>query len=42
MRVPDFLVRQFYVTGSLQPEGDGFRLQARTAWATARSWASAR
>jgi len=29
MRVPDFLVRQFYVSGSLQPEGDGFRLQAQ-------------
>jgi len=29
MRVPEFLVRQFYVKGSLQPEGDGFRLQAR-------------
>lgn len=29
MRVPDFLVRQFYVNGSLQREGDGFRLQAR-------------
>lgn len=29
MRVPDFLVRQFYLAGSLQPEGDGFRLQAR-------------
>ncbi|MEX1345991.1 MAG: hypothetical protein AB1Z63_15110 [Candidatus Limnocylindrales bacterium] len=29
MRVPDFLVRQFYVKGSLQPHGDGFRLQAR-------------
>lgn len=29
MRVPDFLVRQFYVSGSLQHEGDGFRLQAR-------------
>jgi hypothetical protein len=29
MRVPDFLVRQFYVPGSLQHEGDGFRLQAR-------------
>lgn len=29
MRVPDFLVRQFYVKGSLQPEGDGFRVQAR-------------
>jgi len=29
MRVPDFLVRQFYVSGSLQQEGDGFRLQAR-------------
>jgi hypothetical protein len=29
MRVPDFLVRQFYVAGSLQREGDGFRIQAR-------------
>lgn len=29
MRVPDFLVRQFYVPGSLQHEGDGFRVQAR-------------
>lgn len=29
MRVPDFMVRQFYVSGSLQHEGDGFRLQAR-------------
>jgi hypothetical protein len=29
MRVPDFLVRQFYVSGSLRHEGDGFRLQAR-------------
>ncbi len=29
MRVPDFLVRQFYVKGSLRPEGDGFSLQAR-------------
>jgi hypothetical protein len=29
MRVPDFLVRQFYVAGSLQAEGSGFRLQAR-------------
>lgn len=29
MRVPDFLIRQFYVSGSLQREGDGFRLQAR-------------
>ena len=29
MRVPDFLVRQFYVDGSLQPEGEGFRIQAR-------------
>ena len=29
MRVPGFLVRQFYVPGSLQHEGDGFRLQAR-------------
>ena len=28
MRVPDFLVRQFYVGGSLRPDGDGFRLQA--------------
>ena len=29
MRVPEFLVRQFYVAGSLQHDGDGFRLQAR-------------
>jgi hypothetical protein len=29
MRVPDFLVRQFYVAGSLQHEGSGFRVQAR-------------
>lgn len=29
MRVPDFLVRQFYVAGSLQHEGDGFRVKAR-------------
>ena len=29
MRVPDFLVRQFYVPGSLRHEGDGFSLQAR-------------
>ncbi len=29
MRVPDFVVRQFYVAGSLANEGDGFRLQAR-------------
>jgi hypothetical protein len=29
MRVPDFLVRQFYVSGSLQSEDGGFRLQAR-------------
>lgn len=29
MRVPDFLVRQFYVGGSLQREGDGFRIKAR-------------
>ena len=29
MRVPDFLVRQFYVAGSLQVEDGGFRLQAR-------------
>jgi hypothetical protein len=29
MRVPDFLVRQLYVPGSLQREGDGFRMQAR-------------
>jgi hypothetical protein len=29
MRVPDFLVRQFYIKGSLQPVGDGFVLQAR-------------
>src|SRR3990172_3373345 len=29
VRVPDFLVRQFYVAGSLRQEGDGFSLQAR-------------
>jgi hypothetical protein len=29
MRVPDFLVRQFYVPGSLRTEDDGFSLQAR-------------
>ncbi len=29
MRIPDFLVRQFYVAGSLQHEGNGFRVQAR-------------
>lgn len=29
MRIPDFLVRQFYVAGSLQHEGSGFRVQAR-------------
>jgi hypothetical protein len=29
MRVPDFLVRQFYVAGSLRNEGDGFRIEAR-------------
>ncbi len=29
MRVPDFLVRQFYISGSLRHAGDGFRLQAR-------------
>ena len=29
MRVPDFMVRQFYVAGSLQHEGSGFRVQAR-------------
>jgi hypothetical protein len=29
MRVPDFLVRQLYVGGSLRRESDGFRLQAR-------------
>mgnify|MGYP001827298969 FL=1 len=29
MRVPDFLIRQFYIQGSLRPEGDGFILQAR-------------
>jgi hypothetical protein len=28
MRVPDFIVRRFYVAGSLQSEGDGFRVQA--------------
>lgn len=29
MRVPEFLVRQFYVSDSLQHEGGGFRVQAR-------------
>ena len=29
MRVPDFLVRQFYISGSLRHDGDGFSLQAR-------------
>jgi hypothetical protein len=29
MRVPAFLVRQFYVSGSLRHKGDGFSLQAR-------------
>lgn len=29
MRVPDFIVRQLYVSGSLANDGDGFRLQAR-------------
>lgn len=33
MRVPDFMVRQFYVGGSLQHEGDGFSLQARNGLA---------
>jgi hypothetical protein len=33
MRVPDFMVRQFYVGGSLQHEGDGFRLEARNGLA---------
>lgn len=33
MRVPDFMVRQFYVSGSLRHEGDGFRLQARNGLA---------
>jgi hypothetical protein len=33
MRVPDFMVRQFYIGGSLQHEGDGFRLQARNGLA---------
>ena len=28
MRVPEFLVRQFYVPGSLRNEADGFSLQA--------------
>jgi hypothetical protein len=32
MRVPDFLVRQFYVAGSLTRDGDGFRLQARNGF----------
>src|SRR3954469_8437858 len=29
MRVPGFIVRQFYVGGSLRNAGDGFELQAR-------------
>jgi hypothetical protein len=29
MRVPGFLVRQFYVSGSLRNAGDGFELQAK-------------
>ena len=29
MKVPDFLVRQFYVSGSLRHEGTGFSVQAR-------------
>jgi hydroxymethylglutaryl-CoA reductase (NADPH) len=29
MRVPDFMVRQFYVGGSLRNDDSGFRLQAR-------------
>jgi hypothetical protein len=29
VRVPDFLVRQFYVAGSLRNTDDGFTLQAR-------------
>jgi hypothetical protein len=29
MRVPDFLVRQFYVGGSLRNDREGFSLQAR-------------
>ena len=29
MRVPDFMVRQFYIAGSLRHEADGFSLQAR-------------
>jgi hypothetical protein len=29
VRVPGFLLRQLYVTGSLRNEGDGFSLQAR-------------
>jgi hypothetical protein len=28
MRVPEFLVRQFLVPGSLRADGDGFRIQA--------------
>ena len=28
MRVPDFMVRQFYIAGSLRHEADGFSLQA--------------
>lgn len=31
MRIPDFLVRQIYVAGSLRNDEGGFRLQARNA-----------
>jgi hypothetical protein len=36
MRVPDFMVRQFYVGGSLRNDDAGFRLQARNPLADGR------
>jgi hypothetical protein len=36
MRVPDFMVRQFYVAGSLRNDDAGFRLQARNPLADGR------
>jgi hypothetical protein len=34
MRVPGFIVKQFYVGGSLRNAGDGFELQARNPMGT--------
>jgi hypothetical protein len=36
MRIPDFMVRQFYVGGSLRNDEAGFRLQARNPLADGR------